>query len=90
MSCSNWAHSSETVTVAEAASLLSSDATLGAAIPQTQVANLPLSIHNWDDLLALVPGVQATATPNRAAARLLPAPATSPYDTSSFADKPLS
>jgi outer membrane receptor protein involved in Fe transport len=48
----------ETVTVAETASLLSSDATLGAVIPQTQVANLPLSIRNWDDLLALVPGVQ--------------------------------
>jgi hypothetical protein len=48
----------ETVTVAETASLLSSDATLGAVIPQMQVANLPLSIRNWDDLLALVPGVQ--------------------------------
>ena len=27
-------------------------------IPQMQVANLPLAIRNWDDLLALVPGVQ--------------------------------
>src|SRR5215475_2619826 len=31
---------------------------LGAVIPQSQVANLPLAIRNWDDLLALVPGVQ--------------------------------
>ncbi|HZR22911.1 MAG TPA: TonB-dependent receptor [Vicinamibacterales bacterium] len=49
----------ETVTVAETAALLSTgDATLGAVIQQTQVANLPLAIRNWDDLLALVPGVQ--------------------------------
>jgi hypothetical protein len=50
---------SETVTVAETAQLLNaSDASLGAVIPQMQVANLPLAIRNWDDLLALVPGVQ--------------------------------
>jgi len=50
---------SETVTVAESPQLLNSnDATLGAVIPQIQVANLPLAIRNWDDLLALVPGVQ--------------------------------
>jgi hypothetical protein len=50
---------SETVTVAETPELLNlSDATLGAVIPQSQVANLPLAIRNWDDLLALVPGVQ--------------------------------
>lgn len=50
---------SETVTVAESPRLLNTtDATLGAVIPQTQVANLPLAIRNWDDLLALVPGVQ--------------------------------
>jgi hypothetical protein len=49
---------SETVTVAESTQLLASDATLGAVIPQSQVANLPLAIRNWDDLLALVPGVQ--------------------------------
>ena len=48
----------ETVTVAESTQLLASDATLGAVIPQIQVANLPLAIRNWDDLLALVPGVQ--------------------------------
>jgi hypothetical protein len=49
----------ETVSVVEATRLLnSSDATLGAVIPQSQVSNLPLAIRNWDDLLALVPGVQ--------------------------------
>ena len=49
----------ETVTVAESAQLLNAgDATLGAVVPQSQVANLPLAIRNWDDLLALVPGVQ--------------------------------
>ena len=47
------------MTVAEATQLLNTnDATLGAVIPQMQVANLPLAIRNWDDLLALVPGVQ--------------------------------
>jgi hypothetical protein len=49
----------ETVTVTESARLLNTnDATLGSVIPQVQVANLPLAIRNWDDLLALVPGVQ--------------------------------
>ncbi|HKB10566.1 MAG TPA: carboxypeptidase regulatory-like domain-containing protein [Vicinamibacterales bacterium] len=49
----------ETVTVTETAQLLNTnDATLGAVIPQVQVSNLPLAIRNWDDLLALVPGVQ--------------------------------
>src|ERR1051326_2303848 len=49
----------ESVQVTETARLLNStDATLGAVIPQTQVANLPLAIRNWDDLLSLVPGVQ--------------------------------
>ena len=33
-------------------------ASLGAVVDQTSVAKLPLSIRNWDDLLALVPGVQ--------------------------------
>ncbi|HWW85494.1 MAG TPA: TonB-dependent receptor [Vicinamibacterales bacterium] len=49
---------SETVTVAETPELLSADASLGTVVPQSQVANLPLAIRNWDDLLALVPGVQ--------------------------------
>jgi len=49
----------ESVQVTETAHLLNAnDATLGAVIPQTQVANLPLAIRNWDDLLSLVPGVQ--------------------------------
>ena len=50
---------SETVTVSETVQLLNTnDATLGTVVPQMQVANLPLAIRNWDDLLALVPGVQ--------------------------------
>jgi Carboxypeptidase regulatory-like domain/TonB-dependent Receptor Plug Domain len=50
---------SEMVFVAESpVPLNSTDATLGAVIPQMQVSNLPLAIRNWDDLLALVPGVQ--------------------------------
>src|SRR5262245_26357575 len=49
----------ETVSVEGTSPLLNNnDATLGAVIPQMQVSNLPLSIRNWDDLLALVPGVQ--------------------------------
>ncbi len=49
----------EVVTVQESSSLLNAnDGTLGAVVPHTQVANLPLAIRNWDDLLALVPGVQ--------------------------------
>jgi hypothetical protein len=49
----------ETVTVAESTPLINNnDATLGAVVPQAQIANLPLAIRNWDDLLALVPGVQ--------------------------------
>jgi outer membrane receptor protein involved in Fe transport len=49
----------ESVTVAETVQILNTnDATLGRVVPQAQVANLPLAIRNWDDLLALVPGVQ--------------------------------
>ena len=49
----------ETVTVEEATRLLNtSQAALGAVIDQNAVAKLPLAIRNWDDLLALVPGVQ--------------------------------
>jgi len=49
----------ETVTVVQALPLLASnDATLGAVLTQSQVSNLPLAIRNWDDLLALVPGVE--------------------------------
>jgi hypothetical protein len=50
---------SETVTVEGVRRLLNTeDATLGTVIDQSAVANLPLAIRNWDDLLALVPGVQ--------------------------------
>jgi hypothetical protein len=48
----------EQVTV-EARRLLNTEqAALGAVVDQTSVAKLPLAIRNWDDLLALVPGVQ--------------------------------
>src|SRR5262245_53674734 len=50
---------SETVSVAAPLQLLNtSDASLGTVVSQAQVANLPLAIRNWDDILALVPGVQ--------------------------------
>jgi hypothetical protein len=49
----------ETVYVGAASPLVNTEsAVLGTVISQTQVANLPLAIRNWDDLLALVPGVQ--------------------------------
>src|SRR4029453_8759460 len=49
----------ETVEVAGASPILkTSEAALGSVIPEIQVANLPLAIRNWDDLLALGPGVQ--------------------------------
>lgn len=49
----------EAVEVVEARRLLSTDqAQLGSVIDQNSVAKLPLAIRNWDDLLALVPGVQ--------------------------------
>src|SRR6188474_2904394 len=49
----------ETVSVTQATQLINSnDATLGGVVTQMEVANLPLAIRNWDDLLALVPGVQ--------------------------------
>src|SRR5437667_9409105 len=50
---------SEAVTVEAARRLLSTDqAALGAVMDQNAVGKLPLAIRNWDDLLALVPGVQ--------------------------------
>jgi hypothetical protein len=48
----------EEVIVQDARRLLTSEATLGAVIDQKAIASLPLAIRNWDDLLALVPGVQ--------------------------------
>jgi hypothetical protein len=50
---------SETVTVVEARRLLNTEqASLGTVMDENKVAKLPLAIRNWDDLLALVPGVQ--------------------------------
>src|SRR3954462_14726822 len=49
----------ETVTVVEPKRLLDTEsAALGTVMDQGKVAKLPLAIRNWDDLLALVPGVQ--------------------------------
>jgi hypothetical protein len=51
---------SESVVVATSPALLTSqEATTGGVIENRMVANLPLSGRNWDDLIALVPGVQA-------------------------------
>ncbi|MPY88362.1 MAG: TonB-dependent receptor plug domain-containing protein [Luteitalea sp.] len=49
----------EEVTVAGSRPLLDTESpVLGTVVGQTEVSNLPLAIRNWDDLLALVPGVQ--------------------------------
>jgi hypothetical protein len=49
----------QTVVVQATSPIINTEqANLGSVIPQSQVANLPLSIRNWDDLLALVPGVE--------------------------------
>jgi hypothetical protein len=49
----------ETVTVQGETRLLNTEqSSLGTVMDQGKVANLPLAIRNWDDLLALVPGVQ--------------------------------
>lgn len=49
----------EAVTVEGGRQLLATtQANLGSVIDQTAVSKLPLAIRNWDDLLALVPGVQ--------------------------------
>lgn len=49
----------EVVTVVERTPLLNTTAVLGTVVPQAAVANLPLAIRNWDDLLTMIPGVQA-------------------------------
>jgi Carboxypeptidase regulatory-like domain/TonB-dependent Receptor Plug Domain len=50
----------QTVTVEDAAQNLSTqDASLGAVINNRTVADTPLYLRNWDDLLRLVPGVQS-------------------------------
>jgi hypothetical protein len=49
----------ETVTVEAPIRLLNTEqAAVGTVIDQNAVANLPLAIRNWDDMLALVAGVQ--------------------------------
>jgi Carboxypeptidase regulatory-like domain/TonB dependent receptor/TonB-dependent Receptor Plug Domain len=50
----------ETTTISAAAPILTTqEATTGGVIENKLVTDLPLSARNWDDLLALVPGVQA-------------------------------
>jgi hypothetical protein len=50
----------ESVVVGSAPQLLTTqEATTGGVIENRMVAQLPLSGRNWDDLIALVPGVQA-------------------------------
>ena len=50
----------ESVVIATSPALLTTqEATTGGVIENRMVANLPLSGRNWDDLIALVPGVQA-------------------------------
>ena len=49
---------SETVSVEGQRLLNTEQSSLGTVMDQAKVANLPLAIRNWDDLLALVPGVQ--------------------------------
>ena len=50
---------SETVQVQAAAPLLETQAAaLGTVVSRNEIANLPLAIRNWDDLLFTIPGVQ--------------------------------
>ena len=49
----------ETVTVQAAPALLDTQtAVVGSVVSRNEVANLPLAIRNWDDLLFTLPGVQ--------------------------------
>ncbi len=49
----------ETVQVQAATPLLETQAAaLGTVVSRTEIANLPLAIRNWDDLLFTIPGVQ--------------------------------
>src|SRR5919106_590722 len=49
----------ETVRVEGVTPLLdSSSAVVGTVVTQAEIANLPLAIRNWDDLLFTIPGVQ--------------------------------
>ena len=50
---------SESVQVQAAIPLLDTQAAvLGTVVSRTEIANLPLAIRNWDDLLFTIPGVQ--------------------------------
>jgi outer membrane receptor protein involved in Fe transport len=50
----------ETVTVEGVTPLVNTEtAALGTVVDRNEVSKLPLAIRNWDDLLALVPGVQS-------------------------------
>jgi hypothetical protein len=50
----------ETATITAAPAILTTqEATTGGVIESRLVSDLPLSARNWDDLLALVPGVQS-------------------------------
>jgi outer membrane receptor protein involved in Fe transport len=50
----------ETVTVQGVTPLVETEtAALGTVVDRNEMAKLPLAIRNWDDLLALVPGVQS-------------------------------
>jgi outer membrane receptor protein involved in Fe transport len=50
----------ETVTVEGVTPLVNTEtAALGTVVDSNEVSKLPLAIRNWDDLLALVPGVQS-------------------------------
>jgi hypothetical protein len=50
----------ETVTVAGVTPLLSTEsAALGTVVNNDEMQRLPLAIRNWDDLMAMVPGVQS-------------------------------
>ena len=50
----------ETVTVEGVTPLVNTEtAALGTVVDRNEVSKLPLAIRNWDDLLAMVPGVQS-------------------------------
>ena len=50
---------SQEVTVEGVAPMINTESPIvGKVVNQAEVSNLPLAIRNWDDLLALVPGVQ--------------------------------
>jgi outer membrane receptor protein involved in Fe transport len=56
----NVGNVTETVTVEGVTPLLDTEsAVVGTVVNQNEVSKLPLAIRNWDDLLALVPGVQS-------------------------------